>query len=63
MFRHLCTVLPYPVQVGRIPDVWIARLGPGQAASTGRPPSGILYPGTSIWQYKVVCTGMCQYVR
>ncbi len=21
MFRHGCTVLPYPVQVGRIPDV------------------------------------------
>ncbi len=21
MFRHVCTVLPYPVQVGRIPDV------------------------------------------
>ncbi len=20
MFRHVCTVLPYPVQVGRIPD-------------------------------------------
>jgi hypothetical protein len=29
MFRHVCTVLPYPVQVGRIPDVGLG-LGSGE---------------------------------